>query len=118
MTVFRGVRTRSVVHGVPTYPEGWEGWSGCMVQDTKQLQTVAHLAVDFARQFAPMLIQEMTAAMHGEDDNPKLKNWTPELLAKKACDIATALYLEFDNRDWFLDVPGPVKVFSQEQQIK
>jgi hypothetical protein len=89
-----------------------------MVQDVKQLQTVAHLAIDFARQFAPMCVQESSAAMHGEEDNSKLKNWSPEFLAKKCCDIATALYLEFDNRDWFLDVPGPVRKFSQEQEIK
>ena len=82
-----------------------------MVQDERTLQTVAHLAVDFGRIFAPMTCQEQHAALHGEEDNRTLlRNWTPQEVATKCCDLATAFYMEFEARDWFLEVPGPVKI--------
>lgn len=109
MKSYPNVDTRSIIKDVPCGP-GWEQYRGCMIQEHKVLQTVALLATDIARILLHMTTQEFHAKLHGEEDRSTFKNWTPEELATKSCDIATALYMEFQERDWFLDAPGPEKI--------
>jgi hypothetical protein len=109
MKEYPNVNTRTIIKDVPCGPagSGWEHFRGSMVQDDKVPQGVALLATEIARQLLTMVVIETTAAIHDSEEPSKIKNWTPEQLAVKSCDIATAIYLEFQNRDWFLDAPGP-----------
>ena len=108
MKDYPDVSTKTVIPDVPC-GVGWEEYRGTMVQDSRVLQSVAHLAVDFARHWSNATIMADAMEHVGHDDPPKRRNWNYEELARNACDAATALYLEFEARNWFLNVPGPTK---------
>jgi transposase len=87
----------------------WPGYESYMLHQRHHLQSVAYLASDIAKQLLHLTYQRMLATMHGEEKTD-FRDWTPGELAGKACDIATALYLEFQARDWLVETPRPRKL--------
>lgn len=54
-------------------------------------------------------ISAMQLALDGDE------RYTPRRLATYCCDMANALYDEFDNREWIQDIPLPARVGGGEE---
>lgn len=91
---------KQYVQEIKTYGGG----SSIRVANASHPDQVACLAADIATRFA------LVAAMpDGEDSagRQKLRLPTAEELAARSCDIAAALFDQFDKRGMLLDLPAP-----------
>ena len=70
----------------------------------KATNAVASLAASLAERMALC-----AADLDGEDSagRQKVKLMTPAEIAVRACDIAAALWQQFEQRDWIMDLPEP-----------
>ena len=76
------------------------------IQQLKRLNMPAEIAVGLAEKYG------LVAAMpHGEDSagRAKLRLMTPHEIAERATETAKLLWLEFQKREWILDIPVPTE---------
>jgi hypothetical protein len=98
---------KSYVQVVPTYRDATE----IRISSAEMPDTLAKLASEIASRFALI-----AAIPEGEDSagRQKLRLPTATELAARSCDIAAALWAEFEERDWLLDLPAPVLPTERE----
>lgn len=84
------------------------GHVGNALHQTRHLQSVAKLAASLMQQWSTAMISAdaVSNCAIEPDERPKR---TPDFakLAQDACDAATALYCEFQEREWFVETPVP-----------
>jgi hypothetical protein len=105
---YPNVNTLVFVDDIPVNPPTPE-WKYGGAHRQFELQAVAHLAVDFARGWSSMTIMADAMADAHSDDGPRRRTWNYEELARNSCDAATALYLEFQDRGWMIEIPPPAR---------
>lgn len=105
---YPNVNTLLFIDDVPMNPAMPE-WRYSGAHRHIEFQTVAHLAIDFARQWSSMTIMADAMEHAHNDETPKRRTWNYEELARNACDAATAMYLEIQDRGWQIEIPPPAK---------
>jgi hypothetical protein len=72
------------------------------------LQHVAELSRQYSFNLLPLLTQKDMADMH-EVDAKQLRNRSVAEVAQLACDMAQAMFTEFQDRDWLVETRPPTK---------
>lgn len=95
------------------YGSGVKNHDGAVVLRTKEVQTVGRIAIAMAERWGVV-----AALPDGEDSagRQKLRCMTADELATVACDTAHALWKQFNERGWLLDIPLPTKRKTKEQE--
>jgi hypothetical protein len=83
------------------------------VYKTKVPGAIAEMAMQMACRWGLV-----AATPDGEDSagRQKLKKQLPADLAKEACDTAAALWAQFEERGWIVDLPAPRKIARKKQE--
>lgn len=83
-------------------PNEFGGGTHLIIHEQKVLDSQARIAVDLVKHLAIA-----TAMPDGEDSagRQRLRLMDPELVASRACDIASLLWKEFTDRQWLVDSP-------------
>lgn len=97
------------------YGDSIEGHEVPILHKTHEPYTIAKVAMDMAARWATV-----AALPDGEDSrgNQKMRMQTPDELATHACDVAAALWKQFEDRGWFFANPLPFPISQKEKETE
>jgi len=95
------------------YGDSIEGHDTPILHKTCEPYAIAKVAMDMAARWATI-----AAVPDGEDSSgkQKLRMQTPDELAQHACDVAAALWKQFEDRGWFFENPRPTPVTKKQTE--